>query len=260
MFGARLSGAARLCRARRARPPARGLSGAARGADVGRLRAGGEQRRRRATALDRTRSRIRASRARSAASSNCRKATVMPRFCLFDLPPEETPGARLLCLRPPDPGTDAPPGMARPPERRGQGCGAVHVLSRTRRRCCRPMTGCSDSRGHDDRRGRLRSGRSAPHPVFDPRTISDDAPRIAISTDFPAPGIAAIELATADRELTADYLAQWEAVRRNARRQRRRPRGGGERHRPVLFVIARRPSRLRYAKHLRMKSFLKCRH
>lgn len=138
------------------------------------------------------------------------EGTVVPRFSLLDLPAEATPGLDcFVCghltpelIRRPE-WLDHPNGAA--------GLRAVHVLVDD----TAPLLPAYDRLLgiHEvtttDAVASLRIG--AQRIVF--ATLDDFAtmhPEIAIGDDFPLPGIAAIELATADRELTADYLAQWQ--------------------------------------------------
>jgi len=56
------------------------------------------------------------------------------------------------------------------------------------------------------------SVRAGPHGILfsTPDDFMTMHPGIEIDADFPLPGIAALELAVASRDATADYLAQWQ--------------------------------------------------
>ncbi len=138
------------------------------------------------------------------------EGTVVPRFSLIDLPPEETPALdTFLCahltpelMRRPE-WLDHPNGVV--------GVKGIHVL-------------VDDTEGLQPAFERL-AGAEAIARQSDTLTVALGRHRLCFSTiaafrarypgqdlgpDFPLPGVAALELAVADRERTADYLTQWQ--------------------------------------------------
>jgi len=138
------------------------------------------------------------------------EGTVVPRFSLVTLPPEETPALDcFICGH-------LTPELVRRPEWLAHpngtiGIKAIHVLvadPASLAPAYRRLFG-NDRVTGDGAATTVRVGRH--RLVF---TASGDFlaqhPGIELAPDFPLPGIAALELAIADRNQTADYLAQWQ--------------------------------------------------
>lgn len=140
------------------------------------------------------------------------EGTVVPRFSLINLPPEETPGLDcFLCGH-------LTPELMRRPEWLVHANGAVgirtiHVLVAE----TAPLLPALDRLFglHEvtttDAVVSVRAGRHR----IQFSTLDDFLtmyPGVDLPADFPLPGAAALELAIADRERTADYLTQWQVA------------------------------------------------
>jgi hypothetical protein len=140
------------------------------------------------------------------------EGTVVPRFTLFSLPPEETPALDcFLCAH-------LTPELVRRPEWLAHPNGAIGLRGVTVIvGATAPLLPAYDRLFglHEvtttDAVAAIRIG---PHRlVF--ATADDFAtmyPGIDLPPEFPVPGIAAMELAVAQREATADYLTQWQVA------------------------------------------------
>jgi hypothetical protein len=140
------------------------------------------------------------------------EGTVVPRFSLINLPPEETPGLDcFLCghltpelMRRPE-WLDHPNGVI--------GIRGIHVLVAD----TAPLLYAYDRLFglHEvtttDAVVSVRAGR---HRIqfSTPDDFAMMHPGGEVDPDFPLPGVIALELAVADRERTADYLAQWQVA------------------------------------------------
>lgn len=138
------------------------------------------------------------------------EGTVVPRFSLINLPPEETPALdTFICAH-------LTPELMRRPEWLEHPNGAVgvkgiHVLvedASALRPAFKSLAG-SDAIATDGGElivtlGRHRLRFSTPD-AFRARYPGHD-----LASDFPLPGVAALELAVADRERAADHLTQWQ--------------------------------------------------
>jgi hypothetical protein len=138
------------------------------------------------------------------------EGTVVPRFSLINLPPEETPALDcFICAH-------LTPGLMRRPEWLDHPNGAVgvkgiHVLVDDidpLRAAFDRLVGAdalaADAGGLSVTLGRHRL-RFSTAAAFRVRYPGYD-----VGPDFPLPGAAALALAVADRERTADYLTQWQ--------------------------------------------------
>jgi catechol 2,3-dioxygenase-like lactoylglutathione lyase family enzyme len=138
------------------------------------------------------------------------EGTVVPRFSLINLPPEETPALDcFICAH-------LTPELMRRPEWLDHPNGAVgvkgvHVLVNDIDAVRPPFERLAgaDAITHEGDaltvalgRHRLRFSTTA---AFQTRYPGDD-----LVPDFPLPGVAALELLVADRERTADHLTQWQ--------------------------------------------------
>lgn len=138
------------------------------------------------------------------------EGTVVPRFSLTTLPPEETPALDcFLCAH-------LTPELVRRPEwlrhpNGTLGINSVHLLVED----TAPLLPAYDRLFglHEvTTTDAVASARAGPHRIL--FSTQDDFmtmhPGIEIDPDFPLPGIAALELAVASRDATADYLTQWQ--------------------------------------------------
>jgi hypothetical protein len=138
------------------------------------------------------------------------EGTVVPRFSLINLPPEETPGLDcFICAH-------LTPELMRRPEWLEHPNGAVGVqgihilvddtdaLRPAFEQLAGPDAVIVDGAALTVALGRHRLLFST-IAAFQARFPGQD-----LGPDFPLPGIAALELAVEDRERTADYLAQWQ--------------------------------------------------
>jgi Glyoxalase-like domain len=140
------------------------------------------------------------------------EGTVAPRFSLINLPPEETPGLDcFLC------GHLTPELMRRPEwlahPNGAIGIRAIHVLVAE----TAPLLPAFDRLfglqevTTTDAVASVRVGRHR----IQFSTLDDFLtmyPGVELAGDFPLPGVAALELAVADRDRTADYLTQWQVA------------------------------------------------
>jgi catechol 2,3-dioxygenase-like lactoylglutathione lyase family enzyme len=138
------------------------------------------------------------------------EGTVVPRFSLLTLPPEETPGLDcFLCGH-------LTPELVRRPEwlvhpNGVTGLRSVHILVEE----TAPLLPAYDRLFglHEvTTTDAVASVRAGPHRLLfsTPDDFATMHPGIDIDPDFPLPGIAALELAVTRREATADYLTQWQ--------------------------------------------------
>jgi catechol 2,3-dioxygenase-like lactoylglutathione lyase family enzyme len=138
------------------------------------------------------------------------EGTVVPRFGLMSLPPDETPALDcFLCAH-------LTPELVRRPEwlthpNGALGINSVHLLVED----TAPLLPAYDRLFglHEvTTTDAVASVRAGPHRILfsTPDDFMTMHPGIEIDPDFPLPGIAALELAVADRDATADYLAQWQ--------------------------------------------------
>jgi hypothetical protein len=136
--------------------------------------------------------------------------TVVPRFSLILLPQEETPGLdSFICAH-------LTPELMRRPEwldhpNGAAGLKGIHVLVENTGALLEPydrLFGIQQVTTTDAvvciRVGRHRILFSTPDDFL---TMH---PALELDPDFPLPGIVSLELATADRERTADYFTQWQ--------------------------------------------------
>lgn len=138
------------------------------------------------------------------------EGSVVPRFTLLTLPPEETPALDCFVCG------HLTPELVRRPEWLVHPNGAAGL-----RRICvivaetaplLPAYARLLGRHEVAITERVASVRAGPHRLLF-ATAEDFAamhPGIELDPDFPAPGIAALELAVTRREQTADYLTQWQ--------------------------------------------------
>ncbi|HEX3864825.1 MAG TPA: VOC family protein [Stellaceae bacterium] len=138
------------------------------------------------------------------------EGTVVPRFTLLSLPPEETPALDcFLCAH-------LTPELVRRPEwlvhpNGVTGLRSVTVIAEDTAALLPAydrLFGLHEVTTTDA----VASIRSGPHRLLfaTPDDFETMHPAIDLAADFPAPGIAALELAVIDREQTADYLTQWQ--------------------------------------------------
>jgi hypothetical protein len=138
------------------------------------------------------------------------EGTVVPRFSLLTLPPQETPGLDcFLCGH-------LTPELVRRPEwlvhpNGVAGLSGVHLLvedTTVLLPAYDRLFGIHEVTTTDA----VASVRAGPHRLLfsTPDDFATMHPGIEIDPDFPLPGIAALELAVARREATADYLTQWQ--------------------------------------------------
>jgi len=138
------------------------------------------------------------------------EATVVPRFSLMTLPPEETPALDcFLCAH-------LTPELVRRPEWLAHPNGAlgihsVHLLVED----TAPLLPAYDRLFglHEvTTTDAVAAVCAGPHRILfsTPDDFMTMHPGIEIDPDFLLPGIAAIELAVTSRDATADYLAQWQ--------------------------------------------------
>jgi hypothetical protein len=138
------------------------------------------------------------------------EGTVVPRFSLLTLPPEETPGLDcFLCGH-------LTPELVRRPEwvahpNGALGIHSVHLLVED----TAPLLPAYDRLFglHEvTTTDAVAAVRAGPHRILfsTPDDFMTMHPDIEIDPDFLLPGIAAIELAVTSRDAAADYLAQWQ--------------------------------------------------
>jgi catechol 2,3-dioxygenase-like lactoylglutathione lyase family enzyme len=138
------------------------------------------------------------------------EGTVVPRFSLMTLPPEETPALDcFLCAH-------LTPELVRRPEwlthpNGTLGMKSVHVLVED----TAPLLPAYDRLFglHEvTTTDAVASVRAGPHRILfsTPDDFMTMHPGTEIDPDFPLPGIAALELAVTSRDDTADYLTQWQ--------------------------------------------------
>jgi len=138
------------------------------------------------------------------------EGTVVPRFSLINLPPEEVPALDcFICAH-------LTPELMRRPEWLDHPNGAlgvkgIHVLvddTDALRPAFEQLAG-PDAITVEDGTLTVALGRHRlrflPIAAFQARYPGHD-----LAADFPLPGVAALELAVSDRERTADYLTQWQ--------------------------------------------------
>jgi catechol 2,3-dioxygenase-like lactoylglutathione lyase family enzyme len=138
------------------------------------------------------------------------EGTVVPRFSLLDLPPDEAPGLDcFICGH-------LTPELVRRPEWLHHPNGAIGL------KCIQVLVDDTAPLlpAYDRLLGlhevtttdALASVRVGAHRVvfLTPDDFATVHPGVHIAADFPLPGIAALELAVAHRDAAADYLAQWQ--------------------------------------------------
>ena len=136
--------------------------------------------------------------------------TVVPRFALLALPPEETPALDCFVCG------HLTPELLRRPEwlthpNGALGLRGLHVVAAE----TAPLLPAYDRLFglHEvTTTDAVASVRTGPHRILfsTPDDFETMHPGITLAADLPLPGIAAIELAVASRNQTADYLAQWQ--------------------------------------------------
>jgi catechol 2,3-dioxygenase-like lactoylglutathione lyase family enzyme len=140
------------------------------------------------------------------------EGTVVPRFTLLTLPPEETPALDcFLCEH-------LTPELVRRPEwlvhpNGVTGLRSVHVLVEETTSLLPAydrLFGMHEVTTTDA----VASVRAGPNRLLfsTPDDFATMHPGIDLDPDFPLPGIAALELAIAHRDATADYLTQWQVA------------------------------------------------
>jgi len=138
------------------------------------------------------------------------EGTVVPRFSLMTLPPDETPALDcFLCAH-------LTPELVRRPEwlahpNGALGVNSVHLLVED----TAPLLPAYDRLFglHEvTTTDAVASVRAGPHRILfsTPDDFMTMHPGIEIDPNFPLPGIAGLELAVANHDDTADYLAQWQ--------------------------------------------------
>ena len=138
------------------------------------------------------------------------EGTVVPRFSLLTLPPEETPGLDcFLCGH-------LTPELVRRPEWLAHpngvtGLRSVHILVQE----TAPLLPAYDrlfGMHEVTTTDAVASVQAGPYRLLfsTPDDFATMHPGVDLDPDFPLPGIAALELAIAHRDATADYLAQWQ--------------------------------------------------
>jgi catechol 2,3-dioxygenase-like lactoylglutathione lyase family enzyme len=138
------------------------------------------------------------------------EGTVVPRFSLLDLPPEETPALDcFLCGH-------LTPELVRRPEwlvhpNGVTGLRGVHILAEETASLLPAydrLFGMHEVTTTDA----VASVRAGPYRLLfsTPDDFATMHPGIELDPDFPLPDIAALELAVARRDATADYLTQWQ--------------------------------------------------
>ncbi len=138
------------------------------------------------------------------------EGTVVPRFALIALPPEETPALDCFVCG------HLTPALMRRPEwlshpNGAAGLRSIYVIASE----TAPLLPAYDRLFglHEvTTTDAVASVRTGPHRLL--FATADDFetmhPGVDLAADFPLPGIAALELAVARREQTADYLTQWQ--------------------------------------------------
>src|SRR3984893_13848589 len=138
------------------------------------------------------------------------EGTVVPRFSLLTLPPEETPALDcFLCGH-------LTPELVRRPEWLAHpngvtGLRGIHILAEETASLLPAydrLFGMHEVTTTDA----VASVRAGPYRLLfsTPDDFATMHPGIDLDPDFPLPGIAALELAIARRDATADYLTQWQ--------------------------------------------------
>src|SRR5947207_7055850 len=138
------------------------------------------------------------------------EGTVVPRFSLMTLPPDETPALDcFLCAHLTPELVRRPEWLAHPND--ALGVNSVHLLVED----TAPLLPAYDRLFglHEvTTTDAVASVRAGPHRIL--FSTPDDSmtmhPGIQIDPDFPLPGIATLELAVATPDATADYLTQWQ--------------------------------------------------
>ena len=138
------------------------------------------------------------------------EGTMVPRFALVALPPEETPALDCFVCR------HLTPDLVRRPEwldhpNGATGLRSVFVVAAE----TAPLLPAYDRLFglHEvTTTDAVASVRTGPHRIVlsTPDDFATMHPGVEIDADFPLPGIAALELAVARREHSADYLTQWQ--------------------------------------------------
>lgn len=138
------------------------------------------------------------------------EGTVVPRFSLINLPPDETPALdTFICAH-------LTPELMRRPEWLDHPNGAIGVkgidvlVGDTER--VRPAFERLAGTDAISREGETMTVILGGHRLrfSTPAAFRSRYPGEDLASDFPLPGVAALELAVADRERTADYLTQWQ--------------------------------------------------
>jgi hypothetical protein len=138
------------------------------------------------------------------------EGTVVPRFSLLDLPPAETPGLDCFVCG------HLTPELVRRPDWLTHSNGAIGLKSiQVLVDDTAPLLPAYDrllGLHEVTTTDALASVRIGPHRVIflTPDDFATIHPGVRIAADFPLPGIAALELAVAKGDVTADYLAQWQ--------------------------------------------------
>jgi len=138
------------------------------------------------------------------------EGTVVPRFSLINLPPEETPALDcFICAQ-------LTPELMRRPEWLAHPNGVtavkgIHVLV-AETAPLRPAFERLFGRDRTEATGATLSVRAGRHLLLFSTLEAFGAayPEHRVGAEFPLPGVAALELFVADRERTADYLTQWQ--------------------------------------------------
>ena len=138
------------------------------------------------------------------------EGTVVPRFSLINLPPEETPALdTFLCGH-------LTPELVRRPEwlvhANGViGLAGIHVLVGDVASLVPAYERLFEIEAAGAAELSVRAGRH--HLAFKtPAAFAEAHPGLAPDPGFPLPGVVALDLTVADREATADYLTQWQVV------------------------------------------------
>ena len=138
------------------------------------------------------------------------EGTVVPRFSLLSLPPEETPGLDCFVCG------HLTPGLVRRPEWLSHPNGAVGLRSiYLIVEDTAPLLPAYDrlfGMHEVTTTDAVASVRLGPHRILfsTPDDFETMHPGIDLDPGFPVPGIAALELAVSRRDDTADHLAQWQ--------------------------------------------------
>jgi hypothetical protein len=138
------------------------------------------------------------------------EGTAVPRFVLSSLPPEETPALDCFVCGHLTADIVRRPEWLRHPNG-ASGLRNIHVVASDTAAllpACDRLFGLHEVTTTDA----VASVRTGPHRILfsTPDDFETMHPGVELAADFPLPGIAALELAVARREETADYLAQWQ--------------------------------------------------